>query len=78
MCPGCESVVRIKGWVFDGNVEKPTFSPSVLTTMPDGDGSYVCHSFIRNGKIEFLLDCTHALSGKTVDLPAIPEFYFNE
>lgn len=28
-----------------------------------------CHSFIRDGKIQFLADCTHALAGKTVDLP---------
>ena len=29
----------------------------------------VCHSFVRNGRIEFLGDCTHGLAGKTVDLP---------
>jgi len=29
----------------------------------------ICHSFIRNGKIEFLSDCTHALAGQTVELP---------
>lgn len=28
----------------------------------------VCHSFIRDGQIQFLPDCTHALSGKTVPL----------
>lgn len=30
----------------------------------------VCHSFVRDGQIEFLSDCTHALAGKTVPLPA--------
>lgn len=29
----------------------------------------VCHSFVTNGRIEFLGDCTHALAGQTVDLP---------
>lgn len=29
---------------------------------------YVCHSFVRDGQIEFLSDCTHALAGKTVPL----------
>lgn len=29
----------------------------------------VCHSFVTDGKIRFLPDSTHALSGKTVDLP---------
>jgi hypothetical protein len=29
----------------------------------------VCHSFVTDGRIEFLGDCTHALAGQTVDLP---------
>jgi hypothetical protein len=29
----------------------------------------VCHSFVTDGRIQFLSDCTHALAGKTVDLP---------
>ena len=32
---------------------------------------YRCHSWIRDGRIQFLNDCTHALAGKTVDLPEI-------
>ena len=28
-----------------------------------------CHSFVTEGKIRFLEDCTHALAGQTVDLP---------
>lgn len=31
----------------------------------------VCHSFVREGKIEFLTDCTHELAGQTVDLPEL-------
>lgn len=31
----------------------------------------VCHSFVRDGRIEFLSDCTHALAGQTVDLPEL-------
>lgn len=30
---------------------------------------YSCHSFIRDGKIQFLSDSTHELTGQTVDLP---------
>lgn len=30
---------------------------------------FVCHSFVRNGRIEFLGDCTHNLAGQTIDLP---------
>jgi hypothetical protein len=29
----------------------------------------VCHSFVTDGRIQFLSDCTHALAGQTVDLP---------
>jgi hypothetical protein len=32
-----------------------------------------CHSFVRDGRIQFLGDCTHALAGQTVDLPEIEE-----
>ena len=40
---------------------------------PDG-GRYpgadvVCHSFVLEGRIQFLGDCTHHLAGQTVDLP---------
>lgn len=30
----------------------------------------VCHSFVRDGAIQFLGDCTHALAGQTVPLTA--------
>lgn len=29
----------------------------------------VCHSFVTDGQIQFLGDCTHALAGQTVPLP---------
>lgn len=32
----------------------------------------VCHSFVTEGRIQFLGDCTHALAGQTVDLPDWP------
>ena len=27
-----------------------------------------CHSFVTDGRIQFLSDCTHAMAGQTVDL----------
>ncbi|HRZ02382.1 MAG TPA: DUF6527 family protein [Burkholderiaceae bacterium] len=108
-CPGCQEahVVYVGGdgpgprsrWEWDGNVERPTFSPSILVTGADfteaGRAAYEawyaagcpnggvpaegferrdtrCHSFVRDGQIEFLGDCTHALAGQTVPLPAWP------
>ena len=35
--------------------------------MPNGEER--CHSFIRDGKIQYLNDCTHEFAGKTVELP---------
>lgn len=29
----------------------------------------VCHSFVADGRIQFLGDCTHALANQTVDIP---------
>jgi hypothetical protein len=59
-------------WDFDGNLEKPTLSPSYLipgTPGADGlQGSGRCHSYVIDGQIQFLSDCDHELKGKTVDL----------
>lgn len=74
-CPGCEMQHIINTekpnrlgamWQFDGNLEAPTFNPSINHV-----GS--CHYFIRNGQIEFCGDCKHKLSGKTVPMPEFPE-----
>jgi hypothetical protein len=32
-----------------------------------------CHSFVRDGRIQFLNDSTHALAGQTVDVPDLPD-----
>lgn len=32
----------------------------------------VCHTFITNGMVQFLGDCTHALAGQTLPLPELP------
>jgi len=36
-----------------------------------------CHSYVRNGTIEFLSDCTHKLVGQTVKIPLLP-FYLKD
>ena len=70
-CPGCDHQHYFnKDWSFDGNFEKPTFSPSLLNYFPNDD-SYRCHLFIKDGKIEYLNDCSHKLSGKTIDMEDI-------
>jgi len=61
-------------WSFDGDVDRPTFSPSMnVRTGPMPDGHLdVCHYFLKEGRIQFLGDCTHDMKGQTVDLPDLP------
>lgn len=87
-CPGCDhphgpQVAGSKKWAWNGERDKPTFSPSLLCRADYGTaaqhgshprgGEHVCHSFIVDGRIQFLGDCTHALAGQTVDIPDWPE-----
>jgi hypothetical protein len=39
------------------------------TLAESDDGQVVCHSFVIDGRIQFLSDSTHVLAGQTVDLP---------
>lgn len=92
-CPGCQQLHHIPDglWNFDGNVEVPTFSPSVKISglqtvringrwtgewMRDAQGNplpFCCHYFITAGEIRYCADSTHALAGKNVPLPALPQ-----
>lgn len=79
VCPGCEMYHGVwtkhqdpqRNWGFNGDMNKPTFSPSILVLYPYAGEDRVCHSFVRDGKIQFLNDCTHQLKGQTVELPEI-------
>lgn len=81
-CPGCDGAHRVMvgegdgpRWGWNGSADRPTFTPSVLVTYngrdagQDGAPHAVCHSFVTDGRIAFLADCTHALAGQTVDIP---------
>jgi Family of unknown function (DUF6527) len=61
-------------WGFNGDLDNPTLTPSVKSEYGGvrvETADRVCHSFVTNGRIQFLNDCTHALAGQTVDLPEI-------
>jgi hypothetical protein len=89
-CPGCEQLhaVKIEGphaWTWNGDVNSPTFTPSVLTTyrwsksLEPGDdpGQWqddICHCFVTDGQIQFLGDCTHGLLGQAVPMPDLPDW----
>lgn len=76
-CPACECSHHFDSrWTFNGNQERPTFAPSMLVhewphepTEPGFRKQMRCHSFVRDGRIQYLDDCTHAMKGQTVDLP---------
>lgn len=80
-CPGCgmlhAPVVRVGNgperpcWGWNGSLNAPTFTPSILVTCESygpENKRVVCHSFVTDGRIRFLDDCTHDLAGQTVDL----------
>lgn len=89
-CPGCAStregyeglhLLPISGdpalrpiWAFDGNLEAPTLTPSILTKFNwnDEDGEIICHSYLTSGVFNFLADSTHPLSGQQVPIPELP------
>ncbi len=92
-CPGCnqmhmfyvdEPAENGAIWSFDGNIEYPSFTPSMhITVGPDGDPNdpedyvpkkTVCHYFLTNGIIEFLNDCEHNLKGCKIELPKLPKW----
>jgi hypothetical protein len=88
MCPGCKDYhMPDNSWQFNGDLDKPTFSPSILVKgtkdISDEEAKrilngeqinpihFVCHSFVVDGRIQFLSDCTHELAGQTVELEEI-------
>lgn len=90
-CPACNDAVRITdGWEWNGDLERPTFTPSILTTgvqWGEGDGFYkpahagvakgdkiVCHSFLTDGIWNFLGDCTHNKAGQSVPMVPLPDW----
>jgi len=67
--------VQLKGsraetgnWSWNGSTEKPTLHPSILSTYTTGNVTHRCHSFVNDGKIQFLADCSHEFAGQVRDL----------
>jgi len=84
-CPGCGedhaipvSPPQERGWGWNGDRERPTFTPSILVYerrhMIDGHPRDLprCHSHVTDGRIAYCVDSAHKLAGQTVDLPDVP------
>ncbi len=80
MCPACDAPHGINlehidqpRWSWNADAIKPTFNPSLLVSynqLVDGkEVEHVCHSFIRDGRIQYLGDCTHSFANVTIDIP---------
>ena len=71
-CPGCNFIHALSPDIhkFNGDFDRPTFTPSVLY---DYSEEHRCHSYINDGNIQFLNDCSHSLAGQTVELPEYHE-----
>lgn len=77
-CPACKRGHKVwlgaNGWEYNGNASAPTFWPSIKVESADELGPTICHSFVINGQIEYLADCTHAMRGqRRVQLEPWPE-----
>ena len=76
-CPGCDEAHGVRylrpfpgpDWAWNHDLERPTISPSILV---QGGENMRCHSYVTDGQIQFLNDCTHSLAGQTVPLPDWP------
>lgn len=80
-CPGCREYHGVpipphrQAWQWNKSLESPTLSPSVLVKSHSADRGEtrlehpaICHCFVRDGRIEFLSDCTHDHAGKSVEM----------
>ena len=81
-CPGCEhthvfwTAPPLAGstkptWTFDGNMEAPTFAPSLKNEAPNHSDprQRCCHLNLTAGRVHYANDCTHPLVNTIVDLP---------
>lgn len=74
-CPGCRCghgvwVTRANRlgaiWRFNGNMERPTFEPSLKVMGVDEQSE--CHVVVTDGWLNYCGDCRHHLAGKRVPM----------
>lgn len=88
-CPGCDHAKGIPvpaedgtlppegpHWTWNGDLERPTLSPSIL--QEQGVTLSRCHSYLHEGRWQFLGDCSHELAGRTVDMVPLPDWLVRE
>ncbi|MCY4495846.1 MAG: DUF6527 family protein [Rhodospirillaceae bacterium] len=86
-CPACKRAHRLityneadpkHQWTFDGNLEAPTFDPSLKVESGPGrpgERNEICHSYIIAGVWQFAGDSTHEMAGQHVPMVDFPSNY---
>ncbi len=70
--------VLVRGIYADPPVTRENMDEWKRAPWPQTRVERICHSFIADGRIQFLGDCTHHLAGQTVDLPDLPSHISSE
>lgn len=69
MLPVNCSMAKTPSWNWNGNLDAPTLSPSILT-----QGYVRCHCFLTEGIFDFLPDSEHPFSGQKIQIPDLPQW----
>ncbi|MHB1323980.1 MAG: DUF6527 family protein [Coriobacteriia bacterium] len=79
-CPACEMIHQLdERWTVGGTDEAPTVEGSYLQYGSKHDIKALprCHLFIRDGQLQYLSDCSHALAGQTIPMPELPKWAYS-
>ena len=66
-CPACGFLhgFHSKRWKFNGDLDSPTFTPSLMINASTNK----CHLNMKDGNINYLNDCLHVMSGVSIVCP---------
>ena len=76
-CPACKCGhgVWVEGpcrtgaqWKFNGNMEKPSFHPSLKIEFNREGKDMVCHLVVTDGVLNYCGDSTHELAGQSIPM----------
>jgi hypothetical protein len=69
-CPGCGLYHVISDrFYFNDKPDRPSWMPPVVLRSGVGADATVCSFIVTNGQIKYAADSTHAMRGKTAELP---------
>lgn len=76
-CEGCGYAHFFdERWNWNEDYIKPTFEPSLLVCQ--SEPLWRCHSFVRDGMIQYLGDCFHKYKNQTIPLRPSTDDFLNQ